>query len=506
MKMKRKANKIIHFEEKIENAIAEISEVITCDENRRRWTAIKIFERDEKVLERTKFTKEQEEKIEAIIGKIEQEEDDDSISVVINGRYEYIESIIKNTIVKKDENYLTVSDKIDKIVTNRFLALPVFFGIIYFIYYISIQTVGDWTIGWIEGIFETLGHCTTIALTHIGTAEWLVGLIVDGIIGGLGSVLVFVPQIMILFFFISLLEDCGYMSRIAFIMDRLFRKFGLSGKSFIPMIIGTGCSVPGIMAARTIENEKDRRMTILLTPFIPCGAKLPVFALFAGAFFPENPFIGPSIYLLGFVTVIICGLILKRTKRFAGEVAPFIMELPEYRVPSMRNTLIQMWQKGKDFIVKAGTIVFAGCGIIWFLSTFSFSMQMVEVSESMLASIGRVIAPIFAPLGFGSWQASSALLTGFVAKENIVATFGILLKVGAESDAALYQKLGTLFNGASAYAFMAFTLLAAPCFAAIGAIKREMNDIKWTLFTLTFQTGVAYVMACIIYNVGKFFI
>jgi len=376
------------------------------------------------------------------------------------------------------------------------------------IYYIAVTTIGTIATDWVNDTLfaELIQGNVSNWLMNMQVADWLHGLIVDGIIGGVGAVLGFVPQIMVLFFLISLLEDCGYMARVAFIMDRIFRRFGLSGKSFIPMLIGSGCSVPAVMASRTIENDRDRKMTIMLTPFIPCSAKLPVFALLAGAFFPSQPWAAPSMYFLGIAMVILSGIILKKTKLFKGDPAPFVMELPQYRIPSLKGLLIHMWDRGKAFIIKAGTIIFVASGLIWFLQSFSWSLQMVDAQDSILASIGNVIAPIFAPLGFGNWQSAVATVTGFLAKENVVATFGVLFGLGAElteSDPNLVSTMGQLFNVVSAYSFMAFTLLAAPCFAAIGAIKREMGSWKWTFIAIGYQTGLAYVVSLIIYQVGR---
>ncbi|MEG0951454.1 MAG: ferrous iron transport protein B, partial [Niameybacter sp.] len=400
-----------------------------------------------------------------------------------------------------------LSDKIDRVITNRVLAIPIFFGIMWLVYFLSVQTVGDMTIGFMEGLFGSIGDQVSIFLEGMSVSPWIHGLVVDGIISGVGAVLGFVPQLMILFLLIGILEDCGYMSRVAFIMDKVFRKFGLSGKSFIPMVIGTGCSVPGIMASRTIESERDRKMTIMLTPFIPCGAKLPVFALLVGAFFPEHVWVAPSMYVLGILMVILSGLILKHTL-FKGEAAPYILELPEYHVPNVKGVLMQMWDRSKSFIIKAGTVIFVASGLIWFMQSFNFRLEMVDTDQSILASIGHFIAPIFAPLGFGNWQASVATVTGFLAKEAIVATFGILLGVGevTEADPTLITSMGTLFTPLSAYAFMAFTLLAAPCFAAIGAMKREFGNWKWTLIALGYQTGLAWIVAFLIYQVGSLFI
>ena len=474
-----------------------------------RWYSIKLFERDPRVLEQLRLPQNLNIELESLIIKCEDDHEDDSESIMTNERYEYISKLIASFVKKTPQSGLTTSDKIDQLLTHRFLALPIFALIMWGIYYISITSIGTIATDWInDTIFGELiqGNVASF-LESIDTADWLIGLIVDGMIGGVGAVLGFVPQIMILFFLISILEDCGYMARVAFIMDRIFRKFGLSGKSFIPMLIGSGCSVPAVMASRTIENEKDRRMTIMLTPFIPCGAKLPVFALMAGAFFRGQSWVAPSMYFLGIGMVILSGIILKQTPLFAGDPAPFIMELPQYHLPSLKNVLIHMWDRAKAFIYKAGTIIFVASGAVWFLQSFNWSLQMVDANESILASIGRVIAPIFSPLGFGNWQAAVATVTGFLAKENVVATFGVLFGLGEEMTEESVELLGnmsTLFTALSAYSFMAFTLLAAPCFAAIGAIKREMMSWKWTWIAILYQTGLAYLVSFIIYQGGMF--
>ena len=411
-------------------------------------------------------------------------------------------SIKKNSAIKE-----TTSDKIDKIVTNRFLALPIFAFIMWAVYYIAVSSLGtivtDWTNDTLFG--EIVSGNVSMWLEAAGVAGWLQGLIIDGIIGGVGAVLGFVPQIMILFFLLSILEDCGYMSRVAFIMDRIFRKFGLSGKSFIPMLISSGCGVPGIMATRTMENDRDRKMTIMVTTFIPCGAKVPIIALFAGAVFGGASWVAPSMYFLSIIMIIICGIILKKTTLFAGEPAPFVMELPQYHIPSLKGVLMHMWDRAKAFIVKAGTIIFVASGLIWFLQSFNWSLDMVDAGESILATLGNIVAPIFAPLGFGNWQSAVATVTGLVAKENVVATFGILFGISeaTETDPALLGNLSGMFTVASAFAFMAFNMICAPCFAAIGAIKREMGTWKWTIITITFQTGTAYLVALLINQVGN---
>lgn len=474
-------------------ALENIKELIKDDNH---FNAIHILDMDESLI--NKLNLKENDNFNSIIKKYEEDTKTDSQSSIVEERYKVIEKITSKCI--KKSNKKTITEKIDKVFTDRILALPIFILIMFLVYFISIVTVGDLTISWMETLFnDVIGENVRSFLQH-EIPIWLVGLIVDGLIGGLGSVLVFVPQLIILFACLTLLEDSGYMSRVAFIMDRLFRKFGLSGKSFIPMLIGTGCSVPGIMASRTIENDKDRRMTILLTPFVPCGAKLPVFALFIGAFFFEG-YLGPiaavSMYLLGMAMVVICGIILKKTKYFKGEKNTFVLELPEYRLPNLNNLLSHIWERVRSFLVKAGTVIFVACGAIWFLQSFSWQLEFVEAEYSIMASIGRFIAPIFTPLGFGNWQSTVAILSGTVAKENVVATFGILF-----GDDNLSGQLNNYFTVVSAYSFMSFILLSAPCFAAIGATKRELGSWKRTIATITFQTGVAYIVALIIYQVG----
>ncbi len=487
------------FSQSTEAALRNISNLISGSKEfssfSERWIAIKLFERDEDLQKRAKLSIDLQDKINDIIISAEKEFDDDSESIMTNERYESIEKLLRGVFIKKQRPKLSVSDKIDKVLTNKWLALPIFFLVMWGIYFVSIQTVGDWTIGWVEELIGWISGGAESLLAGWGAAPWLLSLILDGIIGGIGAVLVFVPQLMILYLFISLLEDCGYMARVAFIMDRVFRRFGLSGKSFIPMLIGTGCSIPGIMASRTIENENDRKMTIMLTPFIPCGAKLPVFAMFVAMVFREASWIGPSMYLVGILMVILSGMILKRTRLFKGKPAPFIMELPNYKLPRAKGVIIHMWEKGKSFIIKAGTIIFVACAAIWFFQSFSFSFEYLgaeQIEKSMLAGIGEFFAPIFAPLGFGNWPAAVATITGLVAKEVVVSTFAL---IGAATP--------IIFTQVSAYAFMIFTLLAAPCFAAIGAIKREMGGWKWTWIAVLYQTGLAYVLAMLINLVGR---
>lgn len=491
-----------------ETAIKNIEALLTnrVADTQLRWYAVKLFERDEKVLAALSNDTYDTNAVESIATSLEESMDDDTESIITNERYQFITSMIGSSIQKKHKGGMTTSDKIDNIVTNRFFALPIFAAIMFVVYYVSIQTIGDWTIGWVEGLFEWISGGVEGLLVAVGAADWLISLILDGIIGGVGAVLGFVPQLMILFLFLSILEDCGYMARVAFIMDRIFRKFGLSGKSFIPMLIGSGCGVPAIMASRTIENEKDRRMTIMVTTFIPCGAKLPIIALIAGALFPTNPWIAPSAYFIGVGSIILSCLILKRTSAFKGDPAPFVMELPQYHLPGAKGVFIHMWDRAKAFIIKAGTIIFVACAVIWFLQSFDWSLQMVEDSnQSILATIGNIFAPIFAPLGFGTWEAAVGTITGLVAKENVVATLGVLYGIGevAENDISLLSAIAANFTPASAYAFMVFNLLCAPCFAAIGAIAREMNSFKWTMATIAYQTGFAYIVALLVYQIGS---
>lgn len=488
------------FDKGVEGCIKGIEDIID-DETatkgyNKRWLAIKLFERDEKILENVNLSPESFDDIERLTQDYEERVDDDAESIIITQRYDYIENLVAKTVKKKSSARLSTSDKIDKVLTNRWLALPIFFGIMWLIYWVSISTLGDYFIGWIESLFEWIGGGVETLLVGAGASDWLQSLILDGIIGGVGGVLVFVPQLMILFFFISLLEDCGYMARVAFIMDRIFRRFGLSGKSFIPMLIGTGCSIPGIMASRTIENEKDRKMTIMLTPFIPCGAKLPVFAMFIAMLFTKQSWVGPLMYLMGITMVIASGIILKRTKLFKGDPAPFVMELPQYRLPRAKGTMIHMWEKAKSFMIKAGTIILVAAVAVWFLQSFSFSLRFLgsdEIESSILAGIGRVFRYIFIPLGFGdSWAGGVASITGLIAKEVVVSTFSI---IGGSTK--------VVFSQVSAFSFMVFTLFAAPCFAAIGAMKREFGSWKWTFIAIGYQTGIAYVVALLVNQVGS---
>ena len=609
----------------VEHAIAHIEEAALHDmpAERQRWYAIKIFERDAKVLEQLKPDAGTLAHIEGDIKAAEKEMDDDAESIITNERYIYISSIIKSCYKKKNKGQMTVSDKIDKVVTNRWLGLPIFAAIMFLVYYLSMVTVGAMATGWVnDGVFgdgwhllgigsgayneavETYGDSTEIvdaayalyrgegesidiltlkervdrakaeadaqgkkfSLTYTvtdeetlatedktagyddvldaiakygtgeepaepdpadygvwvpgipvllergldaaGAADWLKGLLLDGIVAGVGAVLGFVPQMLVLFLLLAILEACGYMARIAFVLDRIFRKFGLSGKSFIPMLIGTGCGVPGIMASRTIENERDRRMTIITTTFIPCGAKVPFIAMIAGAIFHNSALVATSAYFIGMAAIVVSGIMLKKTKIFAGEPAPFVMELPAYHLPTVGNVLRSMWERGWSFIKKAGTVILLSTIIVWFTSYFGFTedgfrmLSEEELDLSILAKIGGALAWIFAPLGFGTWQATVASLTGLVAKENIVGTMGILY--GASGN--VYATLASAFTGVSAYSFLVFNLLCAPCFAAMGAIKREMNNGKWTAFAIAYQCGFAWVVALMINQFGNIFI
>ena len=517
----KKANTVKKiFSQTVENVISQIEETLSVD----RWHAIKIFERDEKIT----ASNQNAGKAENIIKSVEEKEDDDSESIITNERYTYITGVLKNSFSSDRKGKTTVSDKIDKIVTNRWLALPIFAAIMFLVYYIAVTTVGDILTGWAnDGLFgdswslfglEIPGIPILVGefLDAINCSEILSGLILDGIIGGVGAVLGFVPQIMVLFILLALLEECGYMARVAFIMDRIFRKFGLSGKSFIPILIGTGCGIPGIMASRTIENDRDRRMTIMTTTFIPCGAKLPIIALIAGALFDGEWWVAPSAYFVGIIAIVMSGIILKKTKMFTGNPAPFVMELPKYHVPTVKSVARSVGERSWSFIKKAGTIILISSIGIWIFSSFGFtdgSFGMVEMEESMLAKIGSFIAPIFAPLGFGNWQATVATVMGLVAKEEVVGVFGVLFGISGDAlelieagDFDSLQAIAGAFTTLTAYTFLLFNLLCAPCFAAIGAIRREMSSAKWTWFAIGYQTGFAYAVALIVYQLGNLFV
>ncbi len=504
------------FTGSVEHALAHIEESITglVEPKYLRWYAIKLFERDEKVLEALKLQDSLASHLEEHIADCEKELDDDAESIITNQRYAYISKVVDRAVQKKAAKHsLSVSDKIDRVVTNRILALPIFAVVMFIVYYISIGTVGDWLTGWTNDVLFGELICGNLStwMEGVGCAPWLVGLVSDGIVGGVGAVLGFVPQMLVLFLLLSVLEDIGYMARIAFIMDRIFRKFGLSGKSFIPMLISSGCGVPGIMASRTIEQDRDRKMTIMTTCFIPCGAKMPIIGLFAGALFGGSGLVAVSAYFIGVAAVIISGIILKKTKLFAGDPAPFVMELPAYHVPAVGNVLRATWERGWSFIKRAGTVILASSIILWFLQGFGVVdgvFQMVEDNNtSLLAAIGSAVAFLFSPLGFGSWQGAVATFTGLIAKENVVSTFGVIYGFAevAEDGAEIWSLLAADFTALSAYSFMVFNLLCAPCFAAMGAIKREMNNAKWTWIAIGWMCGFAYVSSLIVYQLGMFF-
>ncbi len=508
----------VSFSAKVEETVRKISVLLSSytDASKLRWYSIKFFERDEKMMEMLSVPESVKDQINTIAMKLTAEEDEDAESLITAGRYDFISSVIKSCYKKKNKG-LTLSDKIDHIVTNRILALPIFALVMWIVYYVSVSSLGAIATDYVnDTIFGESGipYYVSMLLEMGGVAPWLSGLILDGIIAGVGAVLGFVPQMLILFFFLAILEGCGYMARIAFIMDRVFRKFGLSGKSFIPMLIGSGCGVPGIMASRTIENERDRRMTIMTTTFIPCSAKLPIIALIAGSFFGSSGWVAFSAYFLGIFAVILSGVILKKTKRFEGEASPFVMELPAYHIPTVGYVLRSMWERGWSFIKKAGTVIFISSIAIWFLSYFGFkdgSFGMLEAEEldfSILAYIGRAFAWIFTPLGWGEWRFAVAAITGLVAKENVVGTFGILFHhVGELSEAGdeIWTNLSSVVSPIAAYSYLVFNLLCAPCFAAMGAIKREMNNGKWFAFAIFYQCVFAYLMALVIYQFGLLF-
>ncbi len=509
---KKKAMTPVHaFSEDAENTIKTVENMLTgtVPEEQKRFFAIKLLEKDDKIQAQMKSVPD----VSAEIQKMEELFDDDTESIITNERYVYISSIIHDCITKNKQNKMTTSDKIDHIVTNRWLALPIFAAVMFLVYYISVTTVGTWVTDWTNDVLfgEIIPPAIEKFLVGIGCAGWLQGLILDGIVAGVGAVLGFVPQMLVLFLFLAFLEACGYMARVAFIMDRIFRKFGLSGKSFIPMLIGSGCGVPGIMASRTIENDRDRKMTIMTTTFIPCGAKLPIIALIAGALFDGAWWVAPSAYFVGIAAIICSGIILKKTKMFAGDPAPFVMELPAYHWPTVGNVLRSMWERGWSFIKKAGTIILLSTIVLWFLMNFgwgdgSFGMLEAEqLNDSILAHIGSVIAPIFVPLGWGDWKMAVAAVTGLIAKENVVGTFGILFgfaEVNADNGIEIWGQLAGSMTAVAAYSFLVFNLLCAPCFAAMGAIKREMNNAKWFWFAIGYQTGLAYIVSLCIYQIG----
>ena len=502
------------FDKDVEAVIRTVESKFGNDivNEQKRFFAIKLLEKDDKITEQMKSVPD----VSAEIKQLEDKFDDDTESIITNERYVYISSIIGDCITKNKKNAMTTSDKIDRIVTNRWLALPIFAVVMWIVYYVSVSTVGTIVTDWTNDVLfgEIIPPAIENLLNAIHCADWLQGLILDGIVAGVGAVLGFVPQMLVLFLFLAFLESCGYMARVAFIMDRIFRKFGLSGKSFIPMLIGSGCGVPGIMASRTIENDRDRKMTIMTTTFVPCGAKLPIIALIAGALFNGASWVAPSAYFVGIAAIICSGIILKKTKMFAGDPAPFVMELPAYHWPTVSNVLRSMWERGWSFIKKAGTIILMSTIVLWFLMNFgwvdgSFGMLEAEqLNDSILASIGSVISPLFAPLGWGDWKMAVAAVTGLIAKENVVGTFGVLFGFGevAEDGQEIWGQLAGSLSTVAAYSFLVFNLLCAPCFAAMGAIKREMNNAKWFWTAIGYQTLLAYVVSLCIYQIGNLFL
>ena len=516
----------LKFSDNVEKAIQSIEEKISGNvpEKLVRFFAVKLFERDDKIRNELPEAAKNVD-VESIISAIEKEEDDDAESIITNERYKYIQSIIASAYEKRGKTGLTTSDKIDSIVTNRFIALPLFALIMFAVYYISISTVGTKMTDWVNdvlfgsdpwsffGLFDlpSIPGAVTSLLESMNVNEALQGLVIDGIVAGMGAVIGFLPQMLTFFFFLAILEGCGYMARVAFIMDRVFRKFGLSGKSFIPMLIGTGCGVPGVMSSRTVENERDRRMTIMTTTFIPCSAKLPVIALLAGALFNNSAWVGWSAYFLGVCAIVFSGIVLKKTKMFAGQPAPFVMELPAYHMPRPIDILKSMGERGMSFVKKAGTIILLATILVWFLSRFNFRMQYLpeeDMDTSILAAFGNAFTWLFAPLGWGKWKAVVAALTGLIAKENVVGTFGTLFHYQgaeelAEAGDQIWAQVREYFgNGIAGYSFLAFNLLCAPCFAAIGAIKREMNNGRWTMFAIGWECFLAYCVSLVIYQIG----
>ena len=507
------------FTKEMEEAISEVKKVLpsSITEDKKRWYAVKFLENDEKVKEAMKLSASGQSLVDSKRQDLEKKHDDDMESIVTDERYKFIQKIV-NTTVKKAKDKLTVSDKIDRIVTNRILGIPIFVAVMWLVYYVSVTTVGTFVTDWTNDVFVVaIQDFFTNILTSIGASDLVMGLVVDGIIGGLGAVLGFVPQMAILFLFLSILEDCGYMVRIAFVMDRVFRHFGLSGKSFIPLLISSGCGIPGIMASKTIEQDNDRRLTIMTATFIPCGAKLPVIALMGGviagetAGYAESSFIAPLMYFIGIVAVLVAAIILKKTKPFSGKPAPFVMELPQYHIPQVKTVLLHVWERLKGFIIKAGTILFLACVVMWFLGGFGFTdggFGMVEDSaDSLMAAIGGVIAPIFAPLGFGEWQPVAASISGFTAKEAIVSTMGVLANVAGDTEDAVNVAAGVASwfpTGIAAFSFLMFNLLDSPCLAAIATMAKEMNDRKWFWFAILFQNIFSYIVCLCFYQIGSF--
>ncbi|MGT2754512.1 ferrous iron transport protein B [Streptococcus ovis] len=492
------------YEDRFEAAISQVIEVLgsTVPTSSARFYAMKLFERDELVEADLNLSAFQKSEIEDILHVTEEIFTEDSESIVINQRYAFIEKVAKMAQSQESDFKLNLSDKIDKIVTNRLLALPIFALVMFLVYYLSIQTVGTMWTDWVNDVLfgEIVPNWVQRSLTYLQVADWMQSLILDGIVAGVGTVLGFLPQIFVLFVCLGILEDIGYMSRIAFVMDRIFRRFGLSGKSFIPMLIATGCGVPAIMASRTIENERDRKITIMTATFMPCSAKLEIIALIAGAFFPDNPFMAPSTYFVGIATIVLSGIALKKTAFLGGYTSPFIMELPAYHLPKIFSVFRYAFGKAMSFVKRAGTVIFSLTVLIWVLSSYNFAFQAVDTNQSMLASLGRAFAWLFEPLGFGNWRATVAAMTGLAAKETVVATFGILYQ--STGNTGLTASLQADYSALAAYSFLIFNLLCAPCFAAMGAMKREMGDAKWTLGAIGFQTGLAYVVSLVLYQLG----
>ena len=507
------------FSAELEGAVAEVKSVLpdSVSEEKKRWYAVKFLENDSKVVESMKLSSAAAQTVEAQRKALEKKHDDDMESIVTDERYKFIQKIVSTTVQKGKEK-LTTSDKIDRIVTNRFLGIPIFMLVMWVVYYVSVTTVGTFVTDWTNDVFVVaIQNAATSALSAIGAGDMVMGLVVDGIIGGLGAVLGFVPQMAILFLFLSILEDCGYMVRIAFVMDRVFRHFGLSGKSFIPLLISSGCGIPGIMASKTIEQDNDRRLTIMTATFIPCGAKLPVIALMGGvisgevAGYQESSFIAPLMYFIGIVAVLVAAIILKKTKPFSGKPAPFVMELPQYHIPQAKTVLLHVWERLKGFIIKAGTILFLACVVMWFLGGFGFvdgSFGMVEDSaDSLMAMIGGVIAPLFAPLGFGEWQPVAASISGFTAKEAIVSTMGVLANVSGDTEDAVNVAAGVASwfpSSIAAFTFLMFNLLDSPCLAAIATMAQQIQSRKWFWFAILFQNIFAYIVCLCVYQIGSF--
>ena len=497
------------FTGSVEHAIAHIEESIhdKVDKEFVRWYAIKVFERDHDATDALQLDPKTLAHLDTHIKDCEDEMDDDSESIIINQRYSYIGRIMSSVLTKKHDGHaMTVSDKIDRVVTNRILALPIFFAIMTFVYYISVTTIGTWATNWTNDVFfgEYVNDAAAGLMEAIAAPDWLESLVVDGIIGGVGTVLGFVPQIVLIFFFLALLEDSGYMARVAFIMDRIFRKFGLSGKSFIPILVGSGCGVPAVMATRTIEDQRDRRMTIMLCTFIPCSAKAVIISMITSTFFPDSVLMAPAMYFLGIAVIVLAGIALKKTSAFAGDPAPFVMELPAYHIPAMKGVIRHMWDRAKGFIIKAGTIIFAACVIIWFFSAFNASMEMVDIEDSMLAAFGGAISWIFAPVGLGDWKGAVAVISAEMAKENAIGTLAVLNGVAADAeDMELMAGIAGMFTPIAAFSFMILNLFDPPCVVAMATIAREMGDRKWAALAIGFQIMLGYGMAFVAYNIGS---